>query len=332
MRTLIEICLTVCEWIQERNILRAARKAARECERKSVLTFLSQGAVGGMVGYFLIIAAIIVRQPSGYSFLYFVLLPLLLAFGAIFGSIPAGFVWLTARLLKRRPGFVSRSVIVLGVMTLLGVAFSYYWTSDSPSEEFSLSRQVGFVCALALPIVVMTGSRLRPCHLIFLGAGPRSKRHNFGSWLAFPAGALLRVASIFALFESVVALAIWISWRRSESFDVQASERLPEIALAIIYFATSAYFSIRTPRKLFLLPTAIVLNLPLAFLIMSQQATVTAYSDFLIYSFEGFIALWAVYTLGRLMPPEPAPYLFKITPADTHAHPATPPENFLVQL
>jgi hypothetical protein len=331
MRTLIELCLTICEWIQERNILRAARKAARECEKKSILTFLSQGAVAGMVGYFLIVAYSTMLQRYGYSFLFFFILPLILAFGAIFGSMTASFIWLAAKLLKRRPGFVARSAVVLAITILLGVALSY-WRSESSSEQWSLLWKVGLVCALDLPIVLITGSRIRPVHLVFLGARPRSSLHNLGSWLAFPAGALLRVASIFALFESVVALAIWISWRRSESFDVQASERLPEIALAIIYFATSAYFSIRTPRKLFLLPTAIVLNLPLAFLIMSQQATVTAYSDFLIYSFEGFIALWAVYTLGRLMPPEPAPYLFKITPADTHAHRATPPENFLVQL
>lgn len=331
MRTLIEICLTICEWIQERNIRRAARKAAGECERKSVLTFLSQGAVGGMVGYFLIVAAIIVLQPNGYSFLFFVLLPLFLAFGAVFGSITAGFVWLAAKLFKSRPGFVARSAIVLGITTLLSVAL-FYWTSEVPREQWTLSWKVGFVCALDLPIVLMTGSRIRPCHLIFLGAGPRSKRHNFGSWLAFPSGALLRVASIFALFESVVALAIWISWRTSEWVVLPASERLPEIALAIIYFATSTYFSIKTPRKLVLLPTAILLNVPLAFLIVSQQRSVTPYSEFLIYSFAAYIGLWAVYTLGRLIAPEPSSKLFKSSPANGHAHRAMPVEDFLVQL
>jgi hypothetical protein len=331
MRTLIEICLTICQWIQERNIRRAARKAARECERKSILTFLSQGAVGGVVGYFLILAVIIVLQPSGYSFLFFVLLPLFLAFGAIFGSIAAGFVWLAAGLLKRRPGFVARSAIVLGITTLLSVALSY-WTSEVPSEQWTLLWKVGFVCTLDLPIVLMTGSGIRPCHLIFLGAGPRSKRHNFGSWLAFPAGALLRVASIFALFESVVALAIWISAAASEWVDLPAREPVLEIALAVIYFATSTYFSIRTPRKLVLLPTAILLNVPLAFLIVSQRRSGTPYSEFLVYTFAAYIGLWAVYTLGRLIAPEPSSKLFKSSPANGHVHRAMPAEDFLVQL
>ena len=228
MRSLIEICLTICEWIQERNIRRAARKAARECEKKSILSFLSQGAVGGMVGYFLIVAFGTMLQPYGYSVLFFFILPLILAFGAVLGSFTAAFIWLAAKLLKRRPGLVARSAVVLAITMLLSVALSY-WTSESSSEQWSLLGKVGFVCLLDLPIVLMTGSRLRPCHLIFLGAGPRSKRHNFGSWLAFPAGALLRVASIFALFESVVALAIWICRQTSEVFDIPAGERLPEI-------------------------------------------------------------------------------------------------------
>jgi len=331
MRILIEICLTICEWVQERNIRRAARKAARECERKSILTFLSQGAVGGMVGYFLIIVFYLALQPSGYSFVFFFVLPLILTFGAVLGAITASFVWLTAKLLKRRPGFVARSAVVLAITMLLGVALSY-WTSESSSVQLSLLGKVGLVCALDLPIVLMTGSGIRPCHLIFLGAGPRSKRHNFGSWLAFPAGALLRVASIFALFESVVALAIWISWRTSEGVDLPASERLPEIALAVIYFATSTYFSIRTPRKLALSPTVILLNVPLALLIVNQQRIATPYSEFLVYSFAGIIGLWAVYTLGRLIAPESPFEPFKSFPASAHVHRAAPQENFLVQL
>ena len=331
MRTLIEICLTICEWIQERNIRQAARKAARECEKKSILTFLSQGAVGGMIGYFLLAASTTVLQPSGYSFVFFFVLPIILVFGSILGAIEAVFVWLAAKLLKRTPGFVARSAIVLGITTLLSVALSY-WTSEFPSEEWTWLWKIGFVGLLDLPFVLMTGSHIRPCHLIFLGAGPRIKRHNFGSWLEFPAGALLRVASIFALFESVVALAIWISARTSQWFNLPASERLPDIALAIIYFTTSTYFGIRTPRKLVLLPTAIVLNVPLAFLIVSQQRIGTPYSEFLVYSFLGFIGLWAIYTLGRVIAPEPSSNIFKLSPANAHAHRATPAKNFLVQL
>ena len=282
-----------------------------------------------MVGYFLVVVAFstVLQKASFYSLLLMVVLPLVLAFGAIWGSITAGFIGLVAKLLKRTPGFVVRSAIAYSITSLLGVAVSYL-IREWPSEQPGLLWKVGSVCALDLPIVLMTGSRIRPGHLIFLGARLRSKRHNFGSWLAFPAGALLRVASIFALFESVLVLAICISARGPEGFVFP--ER--EVALAVIYFATSTYFSIRTPRKLVLLPTVIVLNVPLAFLIVSLQRSGRPGSELFIYSFAGFIGLWAIYTLGRLIAPEPSSGLFKSSPGIEYSRHAAPGEGFLVQL
>lgn len=332
MRTLLEICLTICEWIQERNIQRAARKAARKSEKKSILTYLSQGAVGGMIGYFLMSVAYSTQIGSFSSVLLMISLPLMLAFGAIWGSVAAVYVWLLAKLMGRRPGFLARTAIVLGVTSVLGFALSY-WISEWPKDQQpSLLVQVGFVCVLYLPIVLMTGSGLRPGHLIFLGAKPRSKRHNLGSWLAFPAGTVLRVASIFALFESVLFLASWIAASAPERFNLAARERLPEIALAVFYFVISTYFSIRTPSKFVLLPTAILLNLPLVFLIASQQPISNADSEGLVYLFEGFIGLWGGYTLGRCVAPAPSSHVFKSLPANTHVHQAMVAKDFLVQL
>src|SRR5258705_6418027 len=122
MRILIEICLTICEWIQERNIRRAARKAARECEKKSILTYLSQGAVGGIVGYFLLVAASIVLQPRGYSFIFFFVLPIFLAFGAVFGFISPRFFLFAGKLFKRKHGFLARFRIVLTITHFLSIS------------------------------------------------------------------------------------------------------------------------------------------------------------------------------------------------------------------
>ena len=335
MRILIEICLTICEWIQERNIQRAARKAAAECERKTILTYLSQGAAGGMIGFFLVAVFIVALHPAGYySFLYLVVLPAQLAFGAIWGSITGGFAWLLAKLLKRRPGFAARSAIVFGITSLLSVAVSY-WTSEStgePDQQWSLLLVIGLVCALDLPIVLMTGSRIRPGHLIFLGAGLRNKRNNVGSWLAFPVGALLRVASIFALFESVLVLVILISELSSEWFGPMVREHLPEVALAVVYFAASTYLSIRTPSKFVLLPAALLLNVPLAFLIVSPQQSGSSYSEYLVYFFAAFIGLWAIYTLGRLIAPEsPSPRINSTqVSVCAYAHSHARRENVLV--
>jgi hypothetical protein len=331
MRILIEICLTLCEWFQECSIQRSARRAARASERKTVFTFLSQGAVGGMVGYFLLIAISVVIYPNGYNFLYLIVLPLLLALGAASGSISAGFVWLPGLLLKRRLKFPARLALVIGGMTIVSVMISHM-TKPPPDEQWPLSWRAGFVCIMYLPIVLMTGSRIRPVRLIFLGAGPLSRRHNFGSWLAFPAGALLRAASVFALFEASLTMAIWISARRSKWQTWPAPEHQSAIVMAVLYFAASTYFSIRPPRKLFLLPIAILLNLPLALLIVNLKNLNTSDSTFMSYLLLPFICLWAVFTLGRLIAPELARRVSDSSRKDANAWKASPGGICRVQL
>jgi len=272
-------------------------------ENKTILTFLSQGAVGGALGYFLLTACFVVVQSNDENFLYLVILPIIFAFGAVLGCITAIFIWLAGVFLQRKLGFAVRALIVLGAMTGLGVAFSYL-TDESPDGQESCLWLAGFVSLMVLSIVLMTGSGIRPCHLIFVGAGPRSARHNFGSWLSLPAGFLLRVASVFGLFEALMTLALWISARRVDWLESTAApEHLPAIVLAVLYFATSAYFSISRPRKFFLLPTTIILNLPLACLIVHLRLLATPEANFLSYLLLAFICLWAVYTLTRMIAP-----------------------------
>ena len=160
---------------------------------------------------------------------------------------------------------------------------------------------------MSLPVALMTGSRLRPGRMIVLGAGPRSTRHNFGSWLSIPVGFLLRVASTFGLLEALMTLVVWISNGREDWSWSPSRETLPAIALAVLYFGASTYFSIRTPRKFFLLPIAILVNLPFAFLTRDLRRSESLDSVFLAYTFLVFICLWMVYTLGRLIAPESAP-------------------------
>ena len=102
-------------------------------------------------------------------------------------------------------------------------------------------------------------------------------------------------------------LALWVS---NESVDREwfpQREHLLPIIFAFLYFAASAYFSINTPRKFFLVSTAIALNLPLTVLIVYLTDGGTTDSTFLSYSFIVFTCLWAIYTLGRMIAPESAP-------------------------
>jgi hypothetical protein len=305
MRILIEICLTICEWIQERNIQRAARKAAWECEKKSFLTFLSQGAVGGAFGLFLQSAYGVISYPSGYNIISLGGMPIYLAMGALLGSFTAAFVWLPCALLKRRLPFVARTIIAVTVVILVTFAFFYYVADEREMAQLSLHWYLGFSCVVGVPVGFMTGSRVRPLRTIAFGVGRHSTRRHFGNWLSVPSGFLLRAGNVFCLLEALMVLALWISNRGVDRDWFPTREHLPLIVFAILYFGISTYFSFKSPRKLFLLPTSIVLNLPLVISILKlrdlggEDATVVA------YLLLGLICLWKVYVFGRLITPEP---------------------------
>ncbi|MEP6819873.1 MAG: hypothetical protein ABJA18_10090 [bacterium] len=292
-------CLTLAEWIEDR---RGRARSRRETEKRTILTLLSQGAVGGMFGYFLVIVLSTALYPNNYSFIYFIVLPVFLAFGAFCGAVTGLFVWLPSVRLKRKIGFIPRTLITAGAMSLLSIALSY----RMPEEQVSTWWLACFVCAMYLPIVLMTGSGIRPGRVLVFGSSRCSPRRSLRGWLAIPPAVLLRVASIFGLLESSLVLAVWISARMSRWSSASPLEGLPAILLAITYFLTSTYLSLRTPRKIVLLPLAIGLNMPVAFLMVTENQLDTLASDFLAYSYFGFICLWMVYTVGCLIAPTAA--------------------------
>jgi hypothetical protein len=297
MRYLFRICLTLAEWVED---ARGIWRARRETETRTIFTFLAQGAVGGMVGYFVFIVWAALHR-NGYGFLYYVLLPIILTFGALWGAVAGFFIWLPGALLKRTIGFAGRAIVALVGMSLLSAAVCYL-TATQPTDV-KYPWLIGYVCMFYLPIVLLTGSAIRPVRVLVFGVGGRIARRRFADWLAIASGFLLRATSIFGLLEALVALAIWISVQRSPWSDVSDRDGLGAIFLAITYFLTSTYFSLKTPRKIFLLPLAMVLNVPAVFLMMSEKQVGTADHNFLAYSYFGFICLWTVYTFGCLIVP-----------------------------
>jgi len=307
MRYLIEIYVRAWEWIQDTRGTAAARKQQREAETKAIWTFLSQGAVGGAIGYFLLVLCVLGIYPRSWSLGYPILLPIILFFGAVVGVFVSAFIWLGSVLFKSRLGFIARAMIVAGVTMLLSLLLS----DLRPIAQSELTLIVGFACVLELPIVLMTGSSIRPCHLLLLGAGTRNTRHNFGSWISYPAGFLLRVVSVFGFFEALMALALWISATSQEWWELSAYEYEGAIVLAVFYFPTSVYFSFKTPRKTLLLPTVLFLHVPMAAEIVHLTNAATAVSVFLSYLLLAQVCLWAAYTLGYLISPAPVRLVIK---------------------
>ena|ERR1051325_3322338 len=112
MRYLIEIYLTAWEWIQDRRGRADARRTQPQTETKTIRTFLSQGAIGGAIGYFLLMLYVLLFYPRTWSFVYLFILPIFLAIGASLGIFISVFVWLGSLVFKRKLSFVARAIIV----------------------------------------------------------------------------------------------------------------------------------------------------------------------------------------------------------------------------
>jgi len=303
MRYLFEIYVTAWEWIQDKRGAAAARKTEQKPDSKTIWTFLSQGAVGGAIGYFLLLLCVLGMFQSSWSLLHLFILPIMLFLGASLGAVVGAFVWLGSVLLKRKLGFVARAFLVTGVTTLLSLLFSYL-LDLSPTEQ-PVALTVGFACVFELPVVLLTGSSIRPCHMLFLGAAQRSARQDFSSWLSYVAGFLLRVVSIFGLFETALLLALCIFATPNASLELASPEFVVAIVLAVSYFPTSVYLSFKTPRKGLVLPTVFFLNVPLVAWILRLANVATEASVFLAYALLVLLCLWAAYAVAILIAPAP---------------------------
>ena len=303
MRYLLNIYLTGWEWLQDRSGKAATVQEHWKAEKKQLRTFLSQGAVGGAFAYFLVMVGFVMARPSGWNSIYLAALPFMLVFGAALGMFAATFVWLCSVLIGRKPNFIARAFPVVGSLTLLGFVSSYL-KADTPLTNLPTSWGVGIAGSVYLLIVLMTGSKIRPGHLLFLGGGVPIVRGGLGSWLAFSAGVFLRALSIFGLLEALMFLALWISSRLVGWVEFFPPEDLPPTIVAVLYFVFSSLLSIRTPSKFALLPLAILLNLPLVGLISYLIQLGSTDSYFLSGLLMSVLGLWAIYTLGRLIATE----------------------------
>lgn len=314
MRHLINLYVSSWEWFEDRRGRAAALELQREPETKKVWTFLSQGAVGCGLGYFILVAGYAIYAPDNFNLFFCIVLPFVLMLGAVWGSFAGFFVWLAGAIFKRRLNAVHRTLVIVGSLMLFSQGVSYlinaylknaYLMNGGTVENFSLIWTVGLWGAVCGPIVWATGSKIRPGHLMLLGAGDHRKRYNLGDWLACPAGFFLRAVSILGFIESLLFTVLWVGARTADNVSYPAPEHLPPIIIAILYFFLSTYFSFATPRKAYLLATAIVVNLPLLMLLGYLRRFTSDDSWFLSYMLIALIGLWAMYTLGRLIAPEP---------------------------
>jgi hypothetical protein len=307
MRHLINLYVGTWEWLEDRRGKSDALRLRGYAVTQSVWTFLLQGAAGGAVGFSLLLAHYLNGGQPQSEFVLFGLL--FLAPGAVLGAFVSALVWLLSVSAKRHFNIVVRATVILGVSTLLAHAFSLF--NPTVRETWSLFQMVVKFAVFSLPLVLLVGSRIQPGRLIILGVEQPNKTYNFGDWIAYPVGAVLRMASIVGLIEAGLFLASWLSPSPPEWVSDPNIGDLS--AIAMIYFFLSSFFSIATPRKILVVPTAILVNLPLLVLVASLNEFTSEGSRYLVSALVWQAWMWVIYTVGRLIAPEGGPRVVEST-------------------
>jgi len=271
-------------------------------EKKSLVTLISQGAAGGAISYFLLALELILSEPNFYNYMLFRLLPTMLAIGSVIGMLAGTLIWFAQMLLKRTPGFLMRSALILVSGFIVGTAGWLVFKQEA-YESITWTQYVVDICLFVLPVGVLTGSRIKPLGLIVFGPSAGFPGKHYAQWLSLPAASLLRLAGAFGFMESLLVLAYWASsyvvaeWMGIDRPILFRRDDLTLIAVAVLYFAATVYASYAGPPRVLLVVLALT-NGPL--ILWAFRDIRNSRYDFLTISAFIFIGLWIVLLADRV--------------------------------
>jgi hypothetical protein len=277
-------------------------------EKKSVGTFLAQGAAGNVIAtYFLLLGIVLYRSDSESLIVFLVTLPIYLLIAGIIGAILGGVVWFTGFLLKRTPGVLVCAAVGTLVPILIAVLLSLSFGVGLDLNR--LADTTLHILFLSLPAALMSGSRFNPLRTIVLGGGPTTSKRDFGHGFSFPPALLLRAGSVFGLLESLFYWACLVSSGSGNSYIGTAGEDFVMAIAAIVYFATVVFVSHWPPRKPLLIAMTVLVNAPLAIWTLNSHGPTGIESDLAAVVAWVFIFLWLLFAAGRMISVDNSPKL-----------------------
>jgi hypothetical protein len=295
--------------------------------KKTILTFLSQGAAAGAAANFLWLILVVCYQPNFYNFLFLSYLPFTLSTGAIMGALFGIVVWLVRKLLKRELKWWARCLLAIG-WYLIFAAYSLINQFIGPHEQYFDGQQavpnnalyfqlLVYAIVSAVPVGLLVGSKIRVGRILVFGTGQTALRFAQVNAFSFVADLLLRIGGLCGLLASLLLLACLLPLMSDPwgSFDnAVLNELVIESMVAILYFTGGLYASSASPRRSLLIALALTWNVPLAIWILRPPHHGIAEVDFVGVVGWVFICLWMLAVVGRLISSDG---INRMTPAET---------------
>jgi len=264
--------------------------------------FVLQGVLGGMLGGFVWVWALIFWTHEPQYMEMISIIPQATFVGAIFGAILATVIWITHSGSDLRTGAGMRVVLminIIGVIALLLGRFSELVTD----RHFPTWVTISLVSAL--PTTLLVGSRVKPWALFTFGSitGFRKKvQTRIGSTNVWAT-----LGTLPLRFLSLTVLVVWImKFSCEHRLDADVTSAAVLFLTPILYPALSAYVTFRSPRKLTLLMMAIAINLPhgpissAAFPSSSNTSWLEQLPQNPNFICLAFTVAWALFLIARL--------------------------------
>lgn len=249
--------------------------------------YVAQGVATGAILEFLFVVNQIITVPNGYNFLFVYGLPVILGFGAGWGTVKALVIWTIAKLAHRRVPWLIRCLLAAGVLTGLTRVFEVFFQHE-PGPPVSLSWIVGSTVFTALACGVVIGSNLNPWRAVVRGADflvPRS------AFVAGVTGLILRLFIVCAFMGAVMLMIC--------SQQVNSTHKEVVWAILILCHLTAALLVvfIRMPFLLLLI-LSILVTAPVVMLVAEFQHKL----EWGFYPIIGYLVAWIAFLLARWRP------------------------------
>ena len=276
-----------------------------QLEETYIGLFLFQGLLGGILTGFVYLVAMSYWHHSRfidalYMFSYCAI------FGSIVGVIKATIMWFPYRLtgIQVRP---AARVMITSIGTgafalLLALKFGYGFERPNDTAAWVLT-----VFAGGLPTAILVGSRVKPWELFSFGSiavGDSRTGGRVGS-----KSVLATLATLPLRFLSLIALALLILACVSKHDSTPRGIGPSSVFFVVIYLLYTAYVTFKSPHRVLLLVSCIVLNLPVglitcyAYGINPGSYLFTEALPYVCGIGSAFLISWAFFLVARLTAP-----------------------------
>jgi len=245
--------------------------------------FLSQGAASGAIIYFLIPLFVLLWDPpyDSQSFFFVLFLPFVLVWGMLIGLFAGLVIWASTRLAGRRLHVAVRGALGIVAVVIFAAALYSLLTALGANWHWSDSVTYAVYVGSGVACCLITGSRLQPWRELVRGSEAIKSRVLTGI-----TGLALRALLICGLMESILAVICLL----------QNLEYRAYALIALGHFAIASAIVFVRMKFWLLLPLALLVNLPAAWLlevILKNELPVYRYLTF------SYLGIWAAFLVAR---------------------------------